>query len=49
MSELGMPDEWAPELDCRAIAQDFEGQVANLLRRCLAAEGATATRQRWRR
>jgi len=39
MSELRMPDEWAPELDWKAIAQDYEGQVAYLLRRCLAAEG----------
>lgn len=39
MSELRISDEWASEPDWKAIAEDFEGQVAYVLRRCLAAEG----------
>ena len=39
MSELFIPVEWTREPDWKAIAADYEGQVAYLLRRCLAAEG----------
>lgn len=39
MSELRTPDEWSPESDWKAIAKGYEGQVAYVLRHCLAAEG----------
>jgi len=39
MSDLRVPDEWTQQPDWKAIAQDYEGQVAYVLRRCLAAEG----------
>jgi len=39
---LTFPGEWSEGPEWRAIAQDLEGQVAYLLRRCLAAEGNDA-------
>ena len=39
MREPRTPDEWSPEPDWKAIAKDYEGQVACVLRHCLAAEG----------
>jgi len=39
MSEVRMPAESVLKPNWRAIAEDYEGQVAYVLRRCLAAEG----------
>lgn len=39
MEEVGLPAESVREPDWRAIAEDYEGQAAYVLRRCLAAEG----------
>lgn len=39
MSKLTFPTRRRQESDWKVIAQDYEGQLGYLLRRCLAAEG----------
>ncbi len=39
MHDSTFPAEWSAGPDWKAIAKDHEGQVAYVLRRCLAAEG----------